>query len=246
MLLKIKNWSSYTPFNPFNTAGVVLKVPVTNSNSIPGTRTIIYLRNHLNESEGNPENSENEQNSNNDGEFQKLNEIFGHSEDVKNTEYRVDKVFQEKLMKPDSTQNSLKNFPDFSKCLRIFILYWINHKTSKKFLFVAREFDIFERYIDFFLTYIFLIPDEHKNKNRYKTYIAVGKFLAGLTMKMNIINRTGLNANDPGTSEVENLLSMGTAYIQLFVKAFFIVEFWERKLGTYLLSCLYGRTIYIN
>jgi len=235
-------FSSYTLFT---TATAVLKVQYTKSNSIPGNRTIICLRNCLNESEGNPEDSENEETdseneeiSNNVEKFKKYNEILDRFENV--LKYEIDQIFQEKLMKPDSTQNSLKNFPYFSNYLRIFIFYWIDHETSKKWLFIDCEFSICKKYLDCFRKYIILIRDVHLD-NLEQTQSAARDFKDHVTlkMKMNRHNCTGLNArnaNDPDTSEVEKLLSMGTAYILLFLKAFFIVAIWEKKVGIYQLS----------
>lgn len=233
---EVRAFSSYTLFT---TATAVLK---TKSNSIPGNRTIICLRNCLNESEGNPEDSENEENSNNDEKFKKYNEILDRFENVlNNRKSEIDPVLQDKLLKPDSTQNSLKNFPYFSNYLRIFIFYWIDHETSKKWLFIDCEFSICQKYLDWFRKYIVLIRDEHPNQNLEQTQSNARDFKDRVTlkMKMNRHNCTGLNArnaNDPDTSEVEKLLSMGAAYILLFVKAFFIVAIWEKKVGIYQLS----------
>lgn len=73
--VRVLSFSSYTLFT---TTTAVVKVQYTKSNSIPGNRTIICLRNCLNESEGNPEDSENEENSNNDEKFEKSKHLCNH------------------------------------------------------------------------------------------------------------------------------------------------------------------------
>jgi hypothetical protein len=168
--------------------------------------------------------------------LEKLKKMVDRFENVlNNRKSEIDPVFQEKLIKPDSTQNSLKNFPHFPHYLRMFIFYWIKRgEISKKFLFVEEEFDILDQYGDWFTKSLILIQDEHPNQNLEEMQTAAGGLLGYVTAlrdltHYNCIVGYARNANDPDTSEVEKLLSMGAAYIQLFTKAFFIVAIWRKK-----------------
>ena len=167
--------------------------------------------------------------------LEKLKKMVDRFENVlNNRKSEIDPVFQDKLIKPDSTQNSLKNFPHFPHYLRMFIFYWIERKISKKFLFVEEEFAILDQYRDWFKKSLILIQDEHPNQNLEEMQNAAGDLLGYVTVLRHLTHYDCIagharNANDPDTSEMEKLLSMGAAYIQLFTKAFFIVAIWRQK-----------------
>ncbi|KAF7117208.1 hypothetical protein RHSIM_RhsimPtG0003100 (chloroplast) [Rhododendron simsii] len=107
-------------------------------------------------------------------------------------------------------------------------------EISKKFLFVDEEFAILDQYRDWFKKSLILIQDEHPNQNLEEMQTAAGDLLGYVTALRHLTRYDCIaghvrNANDPDTSEMEKLLSMGAAYIQLFTKSFFIVAIWRQK-----------------
>jgi len=162
---------------------------------------------------------------------------------IKNFRHRLDIEEQERIIHQQRIQYFLENIPhsQFLILLKSMIRYHSRYRIANLFVKRQEHRMLFSRYHHMFLDCLYTIPYEHCKKDLTFTRNQVDQFVLAWTKKKELFDKMKvdsgnlvLNEYDEQSFQIEKLLSLGTAYVSIFVKASFIVDFIDWNLEGWL------------